>query len=120
MRLAVALRPKSVFTKGMSDILLVLTTFPDVSTARHIGTVLVEKQLVACVNLLPECESIYRWQGKIETAKEVVAVLKIRRETYLEVERELTSLHPYETPEIVAIEPSAVASAYGAWVVDHS
>ena len=60
----------------MEEIVMVLSTFPSIEKARQIGTLLVEKQLAACVNLVPGVESIYRWQGKIETSAEVLAIFK--------------------------------------------
>jgi periplasmic divalent cation tolerance protein len=101
----------------MQDIRLVLCTFPDAITARQIGTALVEKQLAACVNLLPGLESVYRWQGKLETATEVLAVFKTSASVFPDFERELAALHPYEVPEIVAIEPAAVSRNYAAWLL---
>jgi periplasmic divalent cation tolerance protein len=95
---------------------VVLCTFPDADTARQIGTFLVETQLAACVNLLPGVESIYRWQGAVETAGEVLVMLKTTAERLPELERELAARHPYETPEIVALRPEAVAERYAAWV----
>ncbi len=62
--------------KGMDEVLIVFCTFPDVALARQIGTALVEKQLAACVNLIPAVESIYRWQGRVESSTEVLAVFK--------------------------------------------
>ena len=100
----------------MSEVLLVLCTFPDVEKARQIGTVLVEKQLAACVNLLPGVTSIYRWEGKIEEAGETLAIFKTTRVAWASFEKELAALHPYDVPEIVAIEPTTVSAAYAAWV----
>jgi periplasmic divalent cation tolerance protein len=100
----------------METIRLVLCTFPDIEAARQIGTVLVEKQLAACVNLLPGVESVYRWQGRVESAAEVLAVFKTSAAVFPEFERELAELHPYDVPEIVGIEPAAVAETYARWV----
>lgn len=100
----------------MSDVRLVLCTFPDPVSARQIGTALVEKQLAACVNLIPAVESIYRWQGKVETTVEVLAIFKTTAAAYPDFERDLAALHPYDVPEIVAIEPAAVAETYAAWL----
>ena len=101
----------------MNDVRLVLCTFPTIDSARQIGTVLVEKQLAACVNLIPAVESVYRWQGKLETAAEVLALFKTSAAAFPEFERELATLHPYEVPEIIAIEPAAVAETYARWVL---
>lgn len=100
----------------MSDVLLGLCTFPDADQARQIGTVLVEKQLAACVNLLPGVTSIYRWEGKIEEAGETLAIFKTTRTVWDAFEKQLAELHPYDVPEIVALEPTAISAAYAAWV----
>lgn len=102
----------------MSDVRLVICTFPEIAVARQIGTVLVEKQLAACVNLIPGAESIYRWQGRVETAGEILALFKTTAAAFPAFERELTTLHPYEVPEILAIEPAAVAENYAGWVIE--
>ena len=101
----------------MDNIRLVLCTFPDAAVARQIGTVLVEKQLAACVNLINGVESIYRWQDKVESAAEVLAVFKTSAEVFPDFERVLADLHPYDVPEIVAIKPVAVAESYAAWLL---
>ncbi len=96
---------------------MILCTFPSLEQARQIGTVLVERQLAACVNLLPAVESIYRWQGKVEKADEVLAVFKTTAAVFPAFEKSLTELHPYEVPEIIAVQPAAVAETYTAWVL---
>ena len=101
---------------GMQTMILVLCTFPDWEQARQIGTVLVERQLVACVNLLPGVESIYRWNGQVEQAAEVLAVFKTASELFPALAEALAALHPYEVPEIVALQPAAVSEAYLAWL----
>jgi periplasmic divalent cation tolerance protein len=100
----------------MEEIVLVLSTFPSIEQARQIGTVLVEKQLAACVNLLPGVESIYRWQGKVETSAEVLAVIKTTRARQPELFEALAALHPYDVPELVALEPNAVSPTYAKWI----
>ena len=102
----------------MEEIVLVLSTFPSIEKARQIGTLLVEKQLAACVNLVPGVESIYRWQGKIETSAEVLAIFKTTAVRQLELSEALAALHPYEVPEILALKPSAVSPAYARWVAE--
>ncbi len=101
----------------METIRIVLCTFPDADSARQIGTSLVEKQLAACVNLVPGIESIYRWQGKIETAGEVLAIFKTTAAAFPAFKEALADLHPYDVPEIVALEPTAVAETYARWVI---
>jgi periplasmic divalent cation tolerance protein len=100
----------------MHDVRLVFCTFPDAATARQIGTSLVEKQLAACVNLLPGVESVYRWQGQVENAAEVLGVFKTTTAALADFETALCALHPYEVPEMVALEPAAVAAPYLQWL----
>lgn len=102
---------------GMTDILVVLSTFPDLEKARQIGTLLVESQLAACVNLCPGIESIYRWQGTVETAGEVLALFKTTVAAYPALAERLRVLHPYAVPEIVALRPEQVAPAYRQWLL---
>lgn len=101
----------------MSDVLLVLSTFPDSEQARQIGTALVERQLAACVNLIPAVESIYRWQGKVETAAETLAIFKIRASGFPAFQAALEDMHPYEVPEIIAISPDQIATPYRQWLL---
>jgi periplasmic divalent cation tolerance protein len=102
----------------MAELLIVVCTFPNLETARQVGTALVERQLAACVNLLPAVESIYRWQGRVERAPEVLGVIKTTRAAYPRLAAALTEMHPYEVPEIVACHPAAVAESYLAWVAE--
>ena len=100
----------------MSDVQVVLCSFPDLPEARHIGTLLVEKQLAACVNLIPAVESIFRWEGKISTESEVLAVFKTVAARLGELEEELLARHPYEVPELLALPAGAGSEAYLKWV----
>lgn len=100
----------------MSDVQVVLCTFPDLPQARHIGTLLVEKQLAACVNLIPAVESIFCWEGKISTESEVLAVFKTTAECLVELEQELLVRHPYEVPELLALPVANGSEAYLKWV----
>lgn len=100
----------------MSDVLLVVCTFPDSEQAREIGRLLVERQLAACVNLVPAVESIYRWRDSVETAAETLAIFKTTAVAYPAFAETLAELHPYDVPEIVALDPAHVAAPYLAWV----
>jgi periplasmic divalent cation tolerance protein len=101
----------------MSDVRVVFCTFPNSEAARQIGTVLVERQLAACVNLIPAVESIYRWQGAVETASEVLAIFKTRAGVFPDFEQALVALHPYEVPEVIALDPAAVHGNYASWLL---
>ncbi|MEX1049510.1 MAG: divalent-cation tolerance protein CutA [Akkermansiaceae bacterium] len=101
----------------MSDVFLVLSTFPNPEQARQIGTALVERQLAACVNLIPAVESIYRWQGKVETAAEILAIFKTSIAAYPTFQQVLAEMHPYEVPEIIALNPAEIAAPYRDWLL---
>jgi periplasmic divalent cation tolerance protein len=98
------------------EAVVVLCTFPDLDQARQIGAALVERQVAACVNLLPGVESIYRWEGKVERAGEVLALIKTAR--YPDLEAALRELHPYDVPEILAFPIAAGLPAYLAWLAE--
>ena len=100
----------------MSDILLVFCTFPDIEKARLAGTALIDSQLAACVNLCPGIESIYRWQGQVETSTEVLAIFKTTPQTYQAFESRLRELHPYDVPEIIATPAMLASETYARWL----
>jgi periplasmic divalent cation tolerance protein len=100
----------------METAVVVLCTFPDIEQARQIGAALVERQVAACVNLLPGVESIYRWEGKVERAGEVLGVIKTTR--YADLEAAIRELHPYEVPEILALPVAEGNCSYLQWVAD--
>lgn len=104
---------------GPAPLHLVLSTFPDETTARRIVLTLVEERVVACGNLLPGLTSIYRWQGAVETAAEVLVVFKTASAPDVVMAR-LRELHPYEVPEIIVLPVATVLPAYLAWVVENS
>jgi periplasmic divalent cation tolerance protein len=95
---------------------LLITSFSHEETALSVIRSLVEEQLIACGTLLPKAYSIYSWQGKLEEASEVMVVLKTSANLLNQCMKRLKELHPYDVPEIVAIEPIALGEAYGAWV----
>ena len=95
---------------------VVLCTFPDLPQARQIGTALVERQLAACVNLVPGIESIYQWEGKICHETEILAVFKVAAERFEDFEAALQELHPYDIPEVLALPVAAGSERYLDWV----
>ena len=98
------------------EVLVVLSTWPDLEKARSAARILVEEQLAACANLVPGVESIYRWEGEIETSAEVLMVLKTTSGCYPRLEARIKALHPYEVPEIVSLRVSNGLPAYLRWV----
>lgn len=104
----------------MSEVLLVISNFPDRASAELAAGVLVADASAACVNVLAECTSIYRWEGKVEHAREVPLLIKTTREAYPQLERDLRDLHPYELPEIIALPVSAGLPEYLNWVTQET
>ena len=99
-------------------VLLVLCTFPDAETAASVTRTLVEEKLVACGNIIPGVRSIYAWEGQVEDTAEVLVLFKTASSAYARLEKRLLKLHPYDTPEILALEAGGAARAYAAWVAD--
>lgn len=98
-------------------VLLVLTNLPNREAALVLARALVERRVAACVNVLGECTSVYRWQGKVEEAGEVPVLIKTTEAAYSALERSIRELHPYELPEIVAVPLTRGLAGYLDWVV---
>jgi periplasmic divalent cation tolerance protein len=97
---------------------LVFCTSPSREEARQIARDLVEKKLAACVNISNSIESIYSWQNKVETAEEVLLLIKTTSRNYQKLEKEIQMLHSYSVPEIIAITVEQGSSAYLDWVIE--
>ena len=100
----------------MTEALIAFTSFADEETAARVARVLVEERLVACANLLTGARSIYRWEGKVADEREVVVLLKTRKQDWTALLSRLHELHPYDTPELVAVRIAAGAPKYMAWL----
>ena len=98
------------------ETLLVITTLPDAAHAHALATALVEAKLAACVNILAPCRSVYRWQGKTESAEEVPVLIKTTAARYAALEAAIRARHPYELPEIIAVPVDRGLPEYLAWV----
>lgn len=96
--------------------LIVFCSCPDLSVAESLATALVEQRLAACVQVLPGLRSIYRWQGRLERADEVQLQIKTDAARYAAVEAEILARHPYELPEILAVEAAAGLDRYLDWI----
>ena len=96
--------------------LLVITNCPDEACANAIALAAVEARLAACVNILPRVQSVYRWQGAVEAASEVPLLIKTTAAAYPALEAKIRELHPYELPEIVALDIARGLPAYLAWL----
>ncbi|MDH7454511.1 divalent-cation tolerance protein CutA [Luteimonas composti] len=95
-----------------------LCTCPDAATAARIAEALVGERLAACVNVLPGVGSVYRWQGRVERAEEVLLVIKTVRARLDALTARVVQLHPYELPEVVAVDLAGGLPDYLAWIED--
>src|SRR5712691_7211920 len=100
-------------------ILLALSTFPDAEIARRISNQLVSERFVACANILPSIESIYRWKDKIESGNETLVFFKLSEDRQSAFQDKLRSLHPYEVPEIIFIPVLSGLPKYLQWVAEN-
>ena len=104
----------------MTEALVVLCSFPDKEEARQIGTHLVGKQYAACINIMPAMDSIYCWGGKLRHEEEFMLVIKTSRDAFLGLSRELSSLHPHDEPEIIALPVADGSPGYLRWLMDQT
>lgn len=100
----------------MPEFLIAFCTFPSLDVATNVTKEMVKAGLVACGNILPKIHSIYRWEGKLESNDEVLAIFKLAGHRYAEFEDRLRNMHPYEVPEIIAMPVTHALPAYLEWV----
>jgi periplasmic divalent cation tolerance protein len=100
----------------MTDVVILLTTVPGSDAGEHLARALVEERLAACVNLLPAMTSTYRWQGSIHQEEERQLVIKSTRDRVDAIRARLSSLHPYDVPELLVLPVEQGGDAYLDWV----
>lgn len=103
-----------------SKALVVLCSCPDTATAEKLASGLVERGLAACVNILPEIRSIYRWQNKLQKDAEVLMIVKTSRNNYPQLEQWLLQQHPYDVPEVLALPVEEGAENYLEWLAQET
>jgi periplasmic divalent cation tolerance protein len=99
------------------DAIVVFLTAANGEEATRLADMLVGAHLAACVQILPEIESVYRWQGNIERSSEVLLLAKTTRGKFDELEREVRALHSYKTPEIIAVPVLIGSGPYLEWLI---
>lgn len=104
----------------MTEALVVLCTCPDAAEAERLAGGLVENEFAACVNILPDIRSIYRWRGELNNDNEVLMIVKTSRQTYAGLEAWIRENHPYDVPEVLAIPVAAGSEAYLDWVINET
>jgi periplasmic divalent cation tolerance protein len=96
--------------------LLVMTTTDSAEAAERIAQVLIERELAACVQVLPTMISIYRWQGRSERASETLLLIKSTQSLFPQLAAAIQENHPYETPEIIGIAINTGSESYLKWL----
>ncbi|WP_447729583.1 divalent-cation tolerance protein CutA [Pseudoxanthomonas suwonensis] len=100
------------------DVHMVFCSCPDPETAARLATAVVEERLAACASVLPGMHSVYRWQGAVERADEVLLLAKAPADRLPLLVERLQALHPYELPEVIAVQAAAGLPGYLGWVVE--
>jgi periplasmic divalent cation tolerance protein len=102
----------------MTDKILVLSTASSKNEARKIGRALVERLLAACVNIVPQVGSIYRWEGEVEEAEEWLLIIKTTRSAFERVRDAIKELHSYDVPECISVPIESGSMEYLNWLGD--
>jgi periplasmic divalent cation tolerance protein len=100
----------------MTEALIAFTTFASEDDAARVMRVLLDERLIACANLLPAARSLYRWEREVRDERETVVLMKTRKQDWTALLSRLHDLHPYDTPECVAVRIAAGAPRYMAWL----
>ena len=104
----------------MSNYIMVLCTLDDRGKAEKIAYNLVCEKLCACVNILPGVKSVYEWQDKVEQSEEVLMLIKTRKELFEELKDTIVRHHPYEVPEVVALDITHGNEQYLKWIDENT
>jgi len=98
------------------DFAIILTTVSTVEEGESIANKLVEKELAACINIIPKINSVYRWEGQIQSESEVLLLIKTTKDLETEVYRDVQNVHPYDTPELITLPITNGSDAYLDWM----
>ncbi|HUA01556.1 MAG TPA: divalent-cation tolerance protein CutA [Candidatus Aquilonibacter sp.] len=103
----------------MTDKVVVLVTCGSAAEARRIARAVVGEKLAACANILgARVQSLYRWKGKVESAKETLLIIKTTRRRLTALEKKIRALHSYDVPEFIALPIVSGSRGYLAWLTD--
>ena len=97
----------------------VLSTCPDLASAHTIAEGLLEHDLAACINLIPNVVSLYKWQGKVEQSAEVQLFIKTDERNWPELQSFIVQNHPYDVPEVIALDLTDGNPSYLSWLTEN-
>lgn len=103
-------------TDKASDAIIVFMTAANIDEASRIAELVIQNKLAACVQILPEMQSVYRWKGQIEKQPEILIIAKTVNSKFAELETRVRAMHSYETPEIVAASLTSGSTPYLEWL----
>jgi periplasmic divalent cation tolerance protein len=95
---------------------IVLTTVANTANARELASILVTERLAACVNVLAEMDSVYRWKGAVENERERQLIIKTTGDRLEQLKKRLHEIHPYEVPEFIVIPIIGGSERYLTWL----
>ena len=98
------------------DAIVVLVTVPNAEVAARLAETLVGEELAACVNVLPQLTSTYRWQGRVQHDEEQLCLVKTTRDGFERLRARIVELHPYDVPEVIALPIVAGHAPYLEWI----
>jgi periplasmic divalent cation tolerance protein len=102
----------------MKNFIQVIVSVPSKAVATKIAEHLLEERLAACVQIIDPIKSMYWWHGDIETADELLCLIKTRSDLFTEIESSIKQLHPYDVPEIIAIPIESGSEDYLDWITE--
>lgn len=102
-----------------TNAIVIFITTPNREDAQSLARVLVEQRLAACVQILPEIVSIYRWQNQVQQETEVLLLIKTVREKFAALETVVRANHAYEVPEILAVPAAEISQPYLKWLIEN-
>ena len=100
------------------DFAIILTTVSAVEEGESIANILVEKHLAACVNIIPKINSVYRWEGQIQSESEVLLIIKTTKDLETKVYREVQNVHSYDIPELITLPITNGSETYLDWMTN--
>eukprot|EP00944_MAST-04C_sp_MAST-4C-sp1_P013995 g13995.t1 len=117
--ITVALNYSNVQVKGKTEFLVVHVTVPSEEVGSDIASSLLKERLAACINIIPNVKSVYRWKGKINKDSEFMLEIKTKSDLFDSLVTAVKATHPYEVPEVIAFPMQYVSESYSKWLAEN-